>query len=525
MKEKKSISKIAAIELFVKFLHEGRDKNFLFSYYFKNFQEKTVRTLDNYYSEARMIYEKERAIINAEKLTELKKKELKETQSGILQRDEILKLLSEIGTGQIREVHDELIIPSDSERIRALSSISEMQGYNIPENEEDDFTLIKKNLTLRDAIIDKHYRFFEKKDNILISEGGSRSGKTANFVRWAILQNTFDKYDLNIIAPSYKMLNLGSFIDAKEFIEEYNIDCKLPVNATQIKFPTGGTITFEVVISENEAKRNRNNVFMNEADGIPEEVANLIIGRARGKTFIDYNPTRKFWAENYKTETNVQISDFRDNPFLSQSQKEWFYRLLKGKDAEIGSPERYAYDVYYLGVFSALGKNAFRGEDFKFYENVPESFDVIMSYADPSLGVGADYFAAGLFGIKDRQVYLLDAVFSQYESAETYHKKMLVWDNLFHGIEHFFETNGIGKLVFNKIRNNYNGIFHAVSNQDSKGGDIILYSPEVKLSLYPKTKIVNEIIAQCVSFPNANHDDAPDMLARAHKIIYRLFIN
>lgn len=514
--EKPKISRSKIIDEFVFLLKEGKSKNDIFMYYLANYEKRSEVTLLKYLDEALQKIEKERQKEKAEK---------EKSENVVFNREDILRILSQIGSGKEREVVGEILIPSDAERIRALQAISTMQGYDVPVDERNVDDLI---LHLRDSTIDKHYRFFCKKENILISEGGSRSGKTNNMMRYFVLRNLIGKYNVNIIAPSYKMLNLGSFIDIKEFIQENNIDCFVPTTAQgQIKFPSGGVITFEVVTDENEAKRNRDNVFINEADGVPEGVADLIILRAKGKIFIDNNPTRKFWSEKYKKEdgSNVQHSDFRDNPFISDSQKSWFERLEKvGKDAELGSPERYAYEVYFLGRHSALARTVFTAGDFKHWETLPDSFDYVISYADPSLGVGADYFAAGLFGIKENQVYLIDSVFNQYEVAESYQKTMQGWDHLYPGIEHFIEINGIGKSVYNKIANTYTGIMHAINNADSKHGDIVLYAPEAKQILFDDSKTTKEIIKQCITYPDGEHDDAPDLICRASKIIQRHFV-
>jgi len=442
------------------------------------------------------------------------------------EQDEHIKVLKRISTafndGNLN-YFGTMIKVQARDILEAGARLEALGMYNFQKTDDKEY--ISRLLNYRDAIIDKHYRHFIKPENVLISEGSSRSGKTANMCRYAIQQNTFKRFDLNIIAPSYKMLNLGSFLDCKQFIEDNDIDVKIPAAATQIKFKSGGTITFEVVTSELEAKRNRDNVFINEADGIEEAVADLIIGRAKGQTFIDYNPTRKFWSEKYKTDNNWQHSTFEDNPFLSGSQKEWFERLKRdGEHAEAGSPERYVYEVYYLGKYSSLAKSVFRGGDFQTWTDLPADFDTVFTYADPSLGVGADYFAAGLFGIKGQDVYLIDSLFSQYETADTYLKHMMAWDNLFR-VEHFIETNGFGKLVYNKIKNQYNGTLHSIANSDNKHADIILYSPEAKRVKFNQSETTNEIIKQCVGFPDLEHDDAPDMICRAQKIIQKYFVN
>ena len=437
---------------------------------------------------------------------------------------ELLKLIATAYRSDVVSTEKALVKLGARDVIDAGARLEQLGVFDFRNNTNDE--VAKRIISLRDSVIDKYYRHFNSKNNVKIYKGGSRSGKTHNIIGSAIIKNQTEAYDLNIIAPSYKMLNLGSFIDAKEFIENNNIEAKVPANASgQIKFESGGIFTFEIVTSENEAKRNRKNVYFNEADGIKKEIASLVIGRAKGETHIDFNPTKRFWVDDYVTETNFLESSWLDNPFLSSNQLEWFKNLKKhGEFAEIGSPERYAYEVYYLGNYSNLAKSVFRGDDFNFWDDLPNDFDIVFSYADPSLGVGNDYFAAGLFGIKNGQDFLIDSVFSQYETAETYLKKMKQWDKMFK-CEHFIETNGLGKSIFNKIKNNYNGIICSEPNHDNKNGDIILYSPEAKQILYNKTKATEEMIKQCVAFPDAKHNDAPDMLCRSRKIKEKYFAN
>ena len=126
------------------------------------------------------------------------------------------------------------------------------------------------------------------------------------------------------------------------------------------------------------------------------------------------NPVKKFWASDKINElgTNILRSVWQDNPYLSENQLQWFTDLKKnGEFEEEGSPERYAYDVYYCGNYSLLSGKAYELSDFNIIDEVPEKFDYMLSYSDPSLGVGADYFATLLFGIKNKQVYVIDCIF------------------------------------------------------------------------------------------------------------------
>lgn len=439
---------------------------------------------------------------------------------------ELLKKLSTLDAGKYPMAEGAYLVKiTGADSINAGKRLEELGIFNFTNQNSNDQLL--KILALRDSIIDIYHRHFLKEYPILIYEGGSRSGKTNNIIRDIVLDCSLNCETWNIIAPSYKMLNLGSFIDIKDFVNENKIDCKLPENATKITFPSGGSIVFEVVVSENEAKRNRKNIYINEADGIPKPIANLVIGRAKGRVLIDYNPTKKFWADDYKLDGDVNVlkTTFRDNPFLSQQQKDWFDRLKKfGENAPEGSPERYAYEVYYLGLYSLLSGKAFELSDFDIREDVPTKFDYMISYSDPSLGVGADYFASLLFGIKNNKVWVLDCIFSQFAKTSGFLEQLKAWDKKYGNIiDHYAESNGTSGVVTKAAKEMYDGVIIEVSNGDKKEADIIVYSTTAKKFKYVKSAKMMSFIDQCVDFPNAEHDDAPDCLTRGAKIILKNF--
>jgi len=395
------------------------------------------------------------------------------------------------------------------------------------ENEQlTDVEIYKSVLFLRDGIINKHYEHLNKGYDWTILEGGSRSGKTYNFLKWAFLQTKLGKFDLSIIAPSFKMLELGSFVDVKDILSKHAPDIKIPERATKIDLYNDSRWTFEVVTNENEAKRNRSNVFVNEADGIPKEVA-MLLGRASGRKFVDFNPVKKFWAHDRINEdgSNILSTTWKDNRFLSSAQLQWFADLKKnGENAEEGSPERYAYEVYYLGNYALLSGKAYEMEDFEIIDEVPEKFDYMVSYADPSLGTGNDFFAALLFGIKGKHVYAVDCIFSQFAKTGGYVEKLKEWDRTYSTpIDHYAESNGVSGVVTGAANEYYDGVLTEVSNSTKKEADIIVYAPTAKKFKFLRSQKMIEFLTQCAEFPNAAHDDAPDCLGRGAKIIIKQF--
>ena len=377
-------------------------------------------------------------------------------------------------------------------------------------------------ISLRDTIIEKHYRHFSAGYDWTISMGGSRSGKTYNFVKWALLQTYFGKFDLSIIAPSHKTLELGAFADVRDIFTKYVPDVEIPKRPTYIEV-NGSRWQFEVVTSENEAKRNRGNVFINEADGIPVEVAN-IIGRASGRKFIDFNPVKRFWAHKYINEdqSNLLVSTWQDNPYLSANQLQWFEDLRKfGENAEQGSPERYAYDVYYLGDYSLMGGKAFDITDFDMIDEAPKC-DYYISYSDTSLGDGGDFWATLLFGVKGKDIYAIDCIFSQYVKVTGFVEKLKEWDKKYL-VDHYSEINGVSGISTKAAQAIYDNRIIPVNNTDNKRGDILVYAPFAKKVKFVKSNSMGLFLAQCANFPNDQHDDAPDCLCRGVKIIKKYF--
>jgi phage terminase large subunit-like protein len=163
-------------------------------------------------------------------------------------------------------------------------------------------------------------------------------------------------------------------------------------------------------------------------------------------------------------------------------------------------------------------------EDFDIIDNVPDRFDYMISYADPSLGVGNDFFAAVLFGIKGRTVYAVDCIFSQFAKMGGYVEKLKEWDAAWRTpIDHYAESNGVSGVVTGAANEFYDGVLSEVSNSTKKEADIIVYAPTAKKFKYLRSQKMLEFLTQCANFPNDAHDDAPDCLTRGAKIILKYF--
>ena len=104
---------------------KGKDAVSLFCTKF----HKSDRTIKKYIKQAKE-YNTER-IKKQEKVKDdtLVNEAKKSLKNAILTRNESLEILSRIAKGVARKVNDEIVVPTDSERTRAIQQLSKMQGW------------------------------------------------------------------------------------------------------------------------------------------------------------------------------------------------------------------------------------------------------------------------------------------------------------------------------------------------------------------------------------------------------------
>lgn len=102
-------------------------------------------------------------------------------------------------------------------------------------------------------------------------------------------------------------------------------------------------------------------LFINEAVEMAEEVLTTLLLGVRRQVIYNYNPTAGFPAlETYGREDNVLTTTWRDNPYLTEEQREEFEQLRIKAESPYASPfDIYNYKVFYLGDFSELSGAVF----------------------------------------------------------------------------------------------------------------------------------------------------------------------
>jgi len=123
--------------------------------HFVVFFQRNRRTIERYYKKA-LEYNKTRLHKEEEIKEEIRIEKKKEAViSGILSRNEALKILSDIANGVSRSVGDEggMMVPTDSDRTRAIQTLAKFEGWeatkeiNINNNFLDLMVAASKNKT------------------------------------------------------------------------------------------------------------------------------------------------------------------------------------------------------------------------------------------------------------------------------------------------------------------------------------------------------------------------------------------
>lgn len=184
---------------------------------------------------------------------------------------------------------------------------------------------------------------WESKEDVIIHQGGSSSGKT-----YSILQALFAKavsepnLVITVVGQDIPNLKAGALRDAqniwneneeiKGFTTSYNKSDRI------FTFKNGSVVEFKSYSDAQDAKSGkRDYLFVNEANGIPMAIYNELAIRTKRQIYIDYNPNAEFWVhEHLIGKPNVKFfrSWHEHNPFLSDKIREKI-EALKDIDEEL----------------------------------------------------------------------------------------------------------------------------------------------------------------------------------------------
>lgn len=161
----------------------------------------------------------------------------------------------------------------------------------------------------------------------------------------------------------------------------------------------------------------------------------------------------------------------------------------------------------------------FQGYEFARANTDGLTFDFTISVADPSFGVGADYFACGIFGLHGKSVFLLDVLYSNKITYQEYFDFIDKHNPRYR----FMEANGVGSIWINEIvkARKHKGLQSYHSTGDKY---VRIFSEQDRVKQIVFNESLSPTLFEVLEYyPDVENDDFPDMLAAATRIISNNF--
>lgn len=348
--------------------------------------------------------------------------------------------------------------------------------------------------------------------------GGRRSGKTF-FIAQFLTTRAYNGEMVNVASMTQTQGRLGAYDDFKTIIQDHPtfnsvFDCLQSPLEIRNK-ANGGKIIFNSYTKGMTAKGIACDwLFVNEANAFDKlQVANLRANVRKG-WIIDYNPdVQDFWAEDLFAEDDICKSTWKDNPFLTPAQLEWFEELRKRGTAENASAlDKWLYRVYYLGEYSELSGSIFTADNIHKTDELPPLMQLAI-FCDPSDLRGADHFACVLAGIgADGKMYVIDA-FSPNEGQDSLMIEHLRKWCVEYNVERIWiETNGsIGMRFYELAINEGLDVSRWYSKGDKFERIVANYQDLTNRVVFANTENVREFLTQVYTFDKrCAHDDNID---------------
>ena len=218
-------------------------------------------------------------------------------------------------------------------------------------------------------------------DPIVIHSGGTNSGKTHSILQYLLaLCVTLPGIVVTVVGQDIPNLKKGAYRDAKHILNDtdaFNQNLSSHNKSDrEFRFKNSSVMEFNSYDDAQDAKSGkRDHLFLNEANGIKKSIFDELEVRTTQQTFIDFNPTARFWAHDMQGRDDVKWFDstYLNNPFLKPS-------IRKKIEAYEPTPENiknktaneWRWMVYGLGKVGRLEGLVFR--DFEVSTDWPEKY-------------------------------------------------------------------------------------------------------------------------------------------------------
>ncbi len=295
--------------------------------------------------------------------------------------------------------------------------------------------------------------FFDRTKNepVVILQGSKRSGKTFSILQNLGIEFLTNQYKkIQCFSESPKQQNFGLMSDFQSIFNP-TLKAGIKNNATQKTYRyKSNELAFINIADNTNANDIANSLgacdirYVNECNTFSKDTIEKLMINNRGQMYFDFNPYRKFWIEEFITDTNFLKTTWKDNPFLTKVQIDLFQKwTIEGQQAEIGSYPYWRWQVLCEGEFAELTGEIFTPENIKFTNQKPDGLHTYIIFADPSNAKGNDYFALTLTAIgPDGNCYLIDSFSCNRIEKVLIAEKIRQWQKDYPVQRTFIETNG-----------------------------------------------------------------------------------
>lgn len=347
--------------------------------------------------------------------------------------------------------------------------------------------------------------------------GGRRSGKTFFIVQF-LTTRAYMGDVVNVAAMTNTQGRLGAYADFENIITDHptlsaTFEClKSPLEIRNRA--NGGKIIFNSYQNSGTAKGVACDwLFINEANYFSKLQVSDLRANVRKGWIIDYNPNEQFWEGDYFAEADICQSTWKDNPFLTAAQREWFAELKAAAEKQTATAmDKWLYRVYYKGEYSELAGSIFTTDNIHMTDTLPDNLYHYAIFCDPSDLRGADHFACVLGATDGERLYIVDATSPNEGTDDIMVQHLKRWCDTYNVERLNVEINGsIGRRFYEYSRNSGLDVTQWWSKGDKFERITANYQDLTQRVVFADTANVREYLGQVYAFDKkCEHDDNID---------------
>lgn len=362
-----------------------------------------------------------------------------------------------------------------------------------------------------------------------ILQGGRRSGKTFAVCQRLLLLCYNDYRVVNVASMTQEQGRLGAYADMKTIITSEPLFEKvftINISPREIRNNYNGSVIFFNSYQNSETAKGVacDYLFLNEANNFSEQQYLDLLANVRKAVFIDYNPNIEFWVSKFYQSDDILITTWRDNPFLTDLQKEYFVQLKeRAFSEEASSMDKYLYEVYYLGKHAEAIGTIFTRANILRCGSIPADCEDFYVFCDPSAMVGNDYFVCvfATYSESTKKIYIIDSLSTNNQTREFVVAYIRKWCMSRDGVTVYIETNGIiGSDFYYYLLNSDIPVYPIYSRANKYFRILSSYAGIISDVYFVEHEGLDVFLEQVYDFSEScRHDDNIDCVNMAYRTL------